>query len=300
MDYIYMYGQVMSTESFLLYGDFPEADGYAEIKEKYHLVGGETGTACVVLAALGCNLKVGGCHIGNLNRKIIREYFSDKKVDLSELKDEDFDGVIDYVFIDSTTRTAFGEWRKHYSKQPPFYEPPSEGAIKNAVCCGIDPFFHADLSAELCRKYKKPYATIDCTYESLIHKNCAVNAISHQYLKSTYPDKNFEELFKLYTDNTDGLVIFTRGEKEVIYGRKGQPPKYFKPFSVDVVSTLGAGDSFKAGTVCALYHQMSDDETVKYASAVAGIACTKFPIAKAPPALAEVDALLKSQQERRE
>lgn len=283
-----MYGMVMSTEAFLLKGKFPSADGYGEIREKYHHIGGETGTAAAVLASLGCSLKIGGSHIGNLNRDIIRGYFSDKQVDLSELQDEDFDGIVDYVLIDRDTRTCFGEWEKHYGRKEPFYEPPREESVKNAVCCGMDPFFYPEKSAELCRWYNKPYATIDCGYDSVMNRFCAINAVSHQHLESYYPDKSFEELFKLYTDNTDGLVIFTCGEREVMYGRKGQSPKYFKPYSLDVVSTLGAGDSFKAGTIYALYNKMSDDDTVKYACAVAGIACTKFPISKNPPTLKEV------------
>lgn len=291
MDYIFLYGMVMSTEAFLLKGEFPKADGYGEIKERYHHVGGETGTAAAVLTSLGCNLKIGGSHIGNINRDIIRGYFKDKQADISELKDEDFDGIVDYVIIDKNLRTCFGEWEKHFGRKEPFYEPPSEEGIKNAACCGIDPFFYPEKTAELCRKYNKPYATIDCAYDSAVNRYCAINAISHQHLESYYPDKSFEELFKLYTDNTEGLVIFTCGEKEVIYGRKGHSPKYFKPYSLDVVSTLGAGDSFKAGTIFALYNKMSDDDIVKYACAVAGIACTKFPIPKNPPLLSEVRAL---------
>lgn len=292
MDYIYMYGMVMSTEAFLLKGSFPNADGYGEIKDKYHHIGGETGTAAAVLASLGCNLKIGGTHIGNINRNIIRNYFSDKTAEISELIDENYDGVVDYVIIDKNSRTCFGEWEKHFGRKEPFYEPPCEESIKNAACCGVDPFFYPEKTAELCRKYNKPYATIDCAYDSVMNKYCAVNAVSHQHLSSYYPDKSFEELFKLYTDSTDGLVIFTCGEKEVIYGRKGQPPKYFKPYSLDVVSTLGAGDSFKAGTVYALYNKMSDEDTVKYACAIAGIACTKFPISENPPLLSEVKALI--------
>lgn len=292
--YVYMYGMVMSTEAFLLGGEFPKADGYGEIKEKYHHIGGETGTAAAVLLSLGCNLKLGGSHIGNANRDIIRGYFSDKSADISELLDEDFEGIIDYVIIDRNTRTCFGEWEKHYGREKPFYEPPCEESIKNAECCGIDPFFYPEISSELCRKYNKPYATIDCAYDSGIHRYCAVNAISHQYLESTYPGKSLEELFKLYTDNTDGLVIFTMGEKELLYGRRGQPPKRFKPYSLDIVSTLGAGDSFKAGTIYALYNKMSDVDTVKFASALAGIACTKFPIPLAPPTLDEVTAIIKT------
>ncbi|MBD5129501.1 MAG: carbohydrate kinase family protein [Ruminococcaceae bacterium] len=295
--YIYMYGQIMSTEAFLLKGEFPKADGYGEIKEKYHHVGGETGTAAAVLTSLGCNIKLGGSHIGNANREIIRGYFADK-ADLSELVDEDFDGIIDYVIIDRYTRTCFGEWEKHFGREKPFYEPPSENSIKNAECCGIDPFFYPDISSELCRKHNKPYATIDCAFDSEIHKHCAINAISHQYLESAYPGKSIEELFKSYTDNTDGLVIFTMGEKELLYGRKGFSPKRFKPYSLDIVSTLGAGDSFKAGTVYALYNKMTDDDTVKFASAVAGIACTKFPIPLNPPALSEVTTLAETRNDK--
>lgn len=293
MDYIYMYGMVMSTEAFLLKESFPAADGYGEIKEKYHHVGGETGTAAAVLASLGCKIKLGGTHIGNVNREIIRGYFADKTVDASELVDRDFDGIVDYVIIDKNTRTCFGEWEKHFGRKEPFYEPPCEESVKNAVCCGIDPFFYPEKTAELCRKYNKPYATIDCAFDSVINKYCAVNAVSHQHLSSCYPDKSFEELYKMYTDNTEGLVIFTCGEKEVMYGRRGQQPKYFRPYSLNVVSTLGAGDSFKAGTVYALYNKMSDEDTVKYACAVAGIACTKFPIPKNPPTLEEVTELVK-------
>lgn len=36
-NYVYMYGQMISTCSFLLDGDFPKADGTAEIKENITL-----------------------------------------------------------------------------------------------------------------------------------------------------------------------------------------------------------------------------------------------------------------------
>ena len=64
-NYVYMYGQMISTCSFLLDGDFPKADGTAEIKEKYHLVGGETGTAAAVLCSLNVPVKLGGTHLGS-------------------------------------------------------------------------------------------------------------------------------------------------------------------------------------------------------------------------------------------
>ena len=291
-NYVYMYGQIISTQSFLLKGTFPQPDGEAEIKEKYHLVGGETGTAAAVCVSLGLNVKLAGTHLGAVNKDLILNYFKDKTADTSELAVKPFDGVTDYIIIDKTTRTCFGEWEKLFGGSTPFYEPPNEDSIKNAECVALDACFYPEQSAELCLKYNKPYATIDCTYDSPAHRYCTVNAVSHHFLKSRYSGISLEELYRLYTANTDGLVIFTRGENEVIYGRKGQPPKYFAPYTLDVVSTLGAGDSFKAGTIYAIYNKMSDDDTVKYACAIAGLACTKFPIALNPPTLAEVEQLI--------
>ena len=107
-----------------------------------------------------------------------------------------------------------------------------------------------------------------------------------------YKGKSIEEIYELLTDNTDGLVIITRGEKEMIYGRKGQPMKKMNPFSVQVKSTLGAGDTFKAGCIYGLLHGMSDDEIVRFASACSAIAISRFPLPLDPPTLTEVNALL--------
>lgn len=290
--YVYLYGMVMSTESFLLKYDYPKADGYCEIKEKYHLIGGETGTAAVVLANLGVNVKLGGTHLGRLNKDVILSAFKDNKnVDTSELVCEDFDGIVDHVLVDKNTRTCFGEWEKHFSREKPFYEPPCEESVKNCRCVGADPFFGEDI-ARLAVKYGKPYAAIDCEYDGFINRHCEINAVSHQFLEQHYPDKTLEELHRLYTENTDGLVIFTRGEKELMYGRKGQSVKYMSAFPVDTVSTLGAGDCFKAGTVCGLFMGMSDDKIVEFAAAAAAAACTKFPIPLSPPGAEEIERLI--------
>lgn len=292
-NYVYMYGMVMSTLSMRLCGEYPPADGYAEVAEKYHLLGGETGTAAAVLCSLGVNLKLGGSHTGNLNRKLIEGYFADKSADTSELVHEDFDGIIDCVIIDKNTRTCFGEFGKHFSREKPFYEPPCEESVAKAVCVGADPFFGDDI-ARLAVRYSKPYATIDCRHDSYMNAHCEINAVSHQYIDDNYKGMSYEQVFRLYTDCTDGLVIFTLGEKGAMYGRKGFAPKYCDGFKVDVVSTLGAGDSFKAGTVYGLYKGMSDDDIVRYACAVAAVACTKFPISLAPPVIGEVEALVGS------
>lgn len=70
--------------------------------------------------------------------------------------------------------------------------------------------------------------------------------------------------------------------------------KKMKPFQVEVKSTLGAGDTFKAGCVYGLLQAMSDDELVRFASACSAIAISRFPLPLNAPTLEEVNSLLKT------
>ena len=90
----------------------------------------------------------------------------------------------------------------------------------------------------------------------------------------------------------EGLVIITSGEKDMLYGRKGEEMKRMKPIPVEVRSTLGAGDTFKAGCLYALLRGMSDAEIVRFASACSAIAISRFPLPLNPPTMEEVKALI--------
>ena len=294
---VYMHGQVLGTHSFLLKGDFLQPDEYSEIKAKYFLPGGETGTAATVLAALGVNVKIDGTHIGTEVAPVLREFYKDKSVDLSSLYfDPDYEGLMDYVVISGLVRSPMGVFQSLYEKgAKKRWSMPKEDDIKNCKAAAIDPFFleETQAAAELCVKHNKPFVTIDCRHDSYLHQHCAVNVVSKECTGSEqYKDKSTEEIYKLLTDNTDGLVIITCGEKEMIYGRKGQPMKKMKPFSVKVKSTLGAGDTFKAGCVYGLLHGMNDDEMVRFASACSALAISRFPLPLDPPTLKEVQEML--------
>jgi len=65
-----------------------------------------------------------------------------------------------------------------------------------------------------------------------------------------------------------------------------------RPFDVKVKSTLGAGDTFKAGCVYALLHGLTDAETVRFAAACSAIGISRFPLPLHPPRLEEVMALV--------
>ncbi len=71
-------------------------------------------------------------------------------------------------------------------------------------------------------------------------------------------------------------------------GAMGVPCREFTPYHVDVKSTLGAGDSFKAGVIYAMSKGMDDAMLVRFANATAAAACMNYPIARFPPNLQEI------------
>lgn len=294
---VYMHGQILGTHSFLLKGEFIKPDEYSEIREKYFLPGGETGTAATVLASLGVSVKIDGTHIGTEVAPLLKDFYKDKSVDLSSLYfDPDYKGLMDYVIIAGRVRSPMGVFQSLYEKgAKKRWSMPKEEDIAGCKTAAIDPFFleETQAAAELCVKHKRPYVTIDCCHDSYLHKHCAVNVVSKECTSSErYKNKSIEEIYKLMTDNTNGLVIITQGEKNMVYGRRGQPMKKMKPFSVSVKSTLGAGDTFKAGCVYGLLNNMSDDDLVRFASACSASAISVFPLPLNPPTLSDVHKLL--------
>lgn len=294
---VYMHGQVLGTHSFILKGEFLQPDEYSEIEAKHFLPGGETGTAATVLASFGVGVRIDGTHIGTEVAPLLKEFYKDKSVDLSSLYfDTEYEGLMDYVVIAGIVRSPMGVFQSLYEQgAKKRWNMPKEDDIANCKVAGIDPYFMEETqnAAELCVKHNKPYITIDSRHDSYLHQHCAVNVVSKECANSEeYKDKSIDEIYGLLTNNTDGLVIITRGEKEILYGRKGQSMKKMQPFSVEVKSTLGAGDTFKAGCIYGLLNNMSDDELVRFASACSAIAISRFPLPLNPPTIEEVEELL--------
>ena len=83
---VYLFGQILGTHSFLLKDGFLQPDEYSEIKDQYFLPGGETGTAATVLDSLGVSVKMAGTWIGTQVAPMLKNFYADKKVDLSLLE----------------------------------------------------------------------------------------------------------------------------------------------------------------------------------------------------------------------
>ena len=293
---VYLFGQILGTHSFLLRDGFLKPDEYSEIEAQYFLPGGETGTAATVLDSLGVSVRMTGTHVGTEVAPMLRKFYENKNVDLSCIDFVDDDkGVMDYVVIAGLVRSPMGRFATLFSSGKRFWSIPKEEDIVGCKAVAIDPFFGEETQkvAEICVKNQIPYVTIDSPHESYLHQHAAINVVSKECTAKDYAGKAPDEIMECLKSTSSGLTILTQGGGEMLYGRCGQETKRMSAFDVEVRSTLGAGDTYKAGCVYALLHGMNDDETVRFASACSGIAISRFPLPLFPPKLEEVQDLLR-------
>ena len=290
---VYLFGQILGTHSFLLRDGFLQPDDYAEIKDQYFLPGGETGTAATVLDSLGVSVKMDGTWIGTEVAPMLKAFYADKQVDLSSMCFTEDPGVMDYVVIAGLVRSPMGRFQTLFSTGERWWNIPKEEDIAGCKAAAVDPYFRAEslLAAELCRRNGVPFVTIDSPHDSRLHQMAAVNVVSKECVPEYYAGMAPEAVMEKMQQETDGLTIITQGGGDMLYARKGEPIRRMKPFPVTVRSTLGAGDTFKAGCVYGLMQGMQDEELVRFASACSAIAISRFPLPLNPPKLEEVKAL---------
>ena len=290
---VYLFGQILGTHSFLLRDGFLQPDEYAEIKDQYFLPGGETGTAATVLDSLGVSVKMDGTWIGTEVAPMLKAFYADKQVDLSSMCFTEDPGVMDYVVIAGLVRSPMGRFQTLFSTGERWWNIPKEEDIAGCKAAAVDPYFRDEslLAAELCRRNGVPFVTIDSPHDSRLHQMAAVNVVSKECVPEYYAGIAPEAVMEKMQQETDGLTIITQGGGDMLYARKGEPIHRMKPFPVTVRSTLGAGDTFKAGCVYGLMQGMQDEELVRFASACSAIAISRFPLPLNPPKLEEVKAL---------
>lgn len=296
----YLFGQVLGTRSFLLKDGFLKPDEYSEIKASYFLPGGETGTAATVLSSLGVSVKMDGTWIGTEVAPMLKAFYADKTVDLDSLHFmEDDPGVMDYVVIAGLARSPMGRFQTLFESGKRWWSIPKEEDIIGCRAAAVDPYFREESlrAAEICIRLGVPYVTIDSRHDSFLHRNAAVNVISHECTDSEYPDLPPEKVMELMQKEAKGLTILTQGGGEMLYGRAGEETRRMQPFRVEVRSTLGAGDTFKAGCVYGLLNSLGDEELVRFASACSAVAISRFPLPLHPPTLTEVQALIAGKNE---
>src|SRR4051812_43096502 len=292
---VYLYGMtVLSTIHRLGNALSPEV-GYGEILETCVCPGGETMNAAMLLSGLGLKTAIGGPHWGAETHRVLGRYAERDRIDVSSVTiDHGYPGVRDVVIVAGRQRTVLGWFERYFSEEIARWGAPDAEAIGRARIVAIDPFFHesTERAAQLAVRAGKPYVTIDCPFDGALHAHASATVVAREYRARHYPSHVDEELIALYMARSNGLTIFTSGEDVIVYGRQGGLVQSAWPYVVPVKSTLGAGDTFRAGVVYALLQGLGDFECVRFASGLAALLCTRFPIADSVPQLSEIEAFL--------
>ncbi len=277
---VYAYGVIAASELHLLTMPFPSPDGYAEIAESHFMTGGEALNSAIVLSRLGVSVRLDGNWIGDtpVGERLlaaIRSY----GIDAQRLTvKQGFAGVREIVFSDERSRTIFGNYIELLSTTRKWNMPQKDDVAMARMVC-VDPPFGVEsaLVGTYAVELGVPFVSIDCPYDTLLSSAAAAVIISGEYRNRAYPQAELAELFAEYQQRTQGLVVFTVGDDAILYGRRGESTKRFKPYPVQVIDSAGAGDSFRAGVIHGMLQQWDDDQIIQYAAAVAGLVCTSFP-----------------------
>jgi sugar/nucleoside kinase (ribokinase family) len=294
---VYLYGMTVLSTIHQLKAKFPSADGYQEITRTFVIPGGEAANGAIVLSNLGVPVILDGCFLGDLTAEPLLAYLQKRNVDCSLLHHHPgFPGWRDIVFCDGASRTVFGWFVDYLFGGHKYWNAPNEAAIQSARCVALDPFFGAESEevARLCQKHHTDFVSIDSRFDTVIAKGARAIVCSREFLDREYPAVEYQTLLKQYQSNCAGLVIFTFGSYPILFASTKTPLQTFQPYPIEVVDTLAAGDTFRAGVVYGILKGWSDTEVVRFASATAAVSCLRFPSVYEPPTLAEITNLINS------
>lgn len=276
---VFSFGVIASSTHYGIEGPFPAPEGYAEITNVSHMIGGEAANSSIVLSRLGARVKLDGNWIGaddgGRHVKSLLEHFG---IDTSRLPlREGYRGVREVVFAAQGSRTIFGTYVRLLENQD--WNMPVEDDIRRSKVVCLDPFFGkaSQCAAEVASRAGVPVVTIDCLPDEPLVGQAAAVVVAESYLRAKFPDRPLDVVFKEYLQATRGLVIFTLGENGGWFGRHETGLQTFDAYPVTAVDTTCAGDSFRAGIVFGFLQGWGDARLVDFGAAVAAIVCTRTP-----------------------
>lgn len=114
---------------------------------------------------------------------------------------------------------------------------------------------------------------------------------SAEGLRATAGNDNLGRALIDVSKMTPSFLAVTDGRNDVLWLDHGEL-RQIPAFAVDVVDTLGAGDTFHGAFTLMLAEGMNERPAMRFAAAAAGIKCTRYGGILGAPTRAEVEAFL--------
>ena len=298
---VYAWGVIASSTLYLLEQSFPAPDGYAELGQTFPMTGGEALNSAIVLSRLGLSVKLDGNWLGDTDEgRRLLETIRGFRIDAGRLAfDRGGPGAREVVISDERSRTIFGNYVALLTSGRKWNIPQASDIAAAAIAC-IDPPFGEEslLVGRLAAKHGVPFVSVDCPFDSPLATDAAAVIVSGEFRRREYPDSETDTLFEEYRSRAAGLVVLTRGDRPLLFGRRDGERMSLDPFPVAAIDTAGAGDSFRGGLVYALLQGWDDRSVVRYAAAVAALVCTRFPGVITSPSASDVAAFIEERTTR--
>ena len=107
------------------------------------------------------------------------------------------------------------------------------------------------------------------------------------------PNASLDDALRAARAKAEGWLCVTDGAKGV-WWLEGETVRHAPAFAVEVVDTLGAGDTWHGAFALQLGLGVIEEEAIRFASAAAALKCTAFGGRAGVPRLAEVRAFLET------
>jgi fructokinase len=206
---------------------------------------------------------------------MLRSFLNTNGVDTNYLQQEEgLKTSLALAFLDEHKNASYSFYKETLKKSPTLHFP--ETSAPDIVHFGsffsLNPIIHNQLHKflEKCRKshstilydpnFRKPHLPELQKLMPLIESNLSAAHIvkaSNDDLENIFGVGNPDQAWEVIKKYEVEILIYTMGEHGVwIYGPK---QKLFVPSKkIDIISTIGAGDTFSAGIICYLHRKMKE------------------------------------------
>jgi sulfofructose kinase len=278
---------------------FPRPEVKTQASEFRTVAGGNAANAAVAIAHLGARASFTGPLGGPAGADAVGDTFlrlaAQENIDCSEcLRVADVPSPISAICIDSRGERAIANFRDERLAAARPANPAALVAHADAVIA--DNRFPAYVR-DVCKAARaRGIPTVLDADEPRHDSNDLLNIVSHvvfsaEGLRATAGTDHLGRALVDIGKQTTSFLAVTDGANDVLWLDHGEL-RQIPAFKVDVVDTLGAGDTFHGAFTLMLAEGTAERPAMRFAAATAALKCTRYGGILGAPTRAEVDAFL--------
>jgi sugar/nucleoside kinase (ribokinase family) len=305
IDYDVLVHGAIGTDYLLQLDGIPPAGEVRSIEREVRTVGGEAANCAVALATWGARVCLCGNPVGNdsngrfvtaqlallpnltLKAPILDQFETPYSVIMSAQHQPRAVLVRNAAaksFDESSSRT------RHDGAQDTTWP-----SARLATCDGNLPSSTLRLAKHLCENGAGRAGTPLFAKDALLNESVAPLAEVVLLSDAFWPHCNETQLSRLASERADewgNTVVITRGRQGGVWCRAGEKPQRYAAVNIgeeDLLSSVGAGDVFRAGLLWSRLQGWEWEHGLRFAAAAAGLKCRQAVVA---PELGQIEAIV--------